>query len=95
VDVELIAYDGKNFKFASSKVVILKYDRYKPLTKLEAFPFEYHKDQKAIRTTLLERGKKYTTLFGIHHCTYNGFAEMANLYGRGSQYLMVRSTAEA
>jgi len=94
VDAEMIAYDGKNFKFATNKIVIAKYDGYRPLTELEVFPLEYHEDQKAVRATLLERGKKYTTLFGIHHCTYNGIADMVGPYGRGTQSSMVRLIAE-
>jgi hypothetical protein len=95
VDTEMIAYNGKDFRFASRKFTIPKYDGYRPLTKFELFPFEYHEHEKSIRTVLLERGKKYITFLGIHHSMYEGPADMIGWFGRVEQRTMVRRCTES
>ncbi|KAF4624987.1 hypothetical protein G7Y89_g13185 [Cudoniella acicularis] len=87
---EMIANDGKDFKFTLKNLNISTYDGYRPFTQLEIFPLEYHQDHKEIRTTLLERGKKYITLLGIHHYMYDGLATLQGWFGRGGKQLMVR-----
>jgi hypothetical protein len=78
LESEIVGYDGKDLKFASLKNDIKEFDGYRPLIELELFPLDYHEDHKNIRSTLLERGKKYVTLLGIHHCTYDGLAELCS-----------------
>jgi hypothetical protein len=95
---EVVVYDGKDFRFVSFHVSrIAKYDGYKPLTELETYPFEYNQNKQSIRTSLLERGKKYITFLGVHHCMYEGPVELVGWsgpYSRGGQYSMVCSNEE-
>jgi hypothetical protein len=85
LESEIVGYDGKDLRFASLKNDIKEFDGYRPLIELELFPLEYHEDHENIRSTLLERGKKYITLLGIHHCTYDGLAELCSGQSRGWQ----------
>ena len=70
-----ISYDGKSFGHTSSSMTIRPYDGYKPLIDLIAKPLNYHPDKKSIIERMVQRGKKYTSLHGIHHREYEGTAE--------------------
>ncbi|KAG5637602.1 hypothetical protein H0H81_003994 [Sphagnurus paluster] len=41
---------------------------------LDAYPLEYHPNEAQLRETLLERGRKWVGLVGVHHKQYNGIA---------------------
>ncbi|KAF9457884.1 hypothetical protein BDZ94DRAFT_1227214 [Collybia nuda] len=41
---------------------------------LDAYPIKYHPDEKKLREILLQRGKKWVSLIGIHHRQYDGVA---------------------
>ena len=73
---EGISYDGRNFGYASSSVTIKPYDGCKPLINLIAKPLNYHPDKESIIARMVQRGKKYTSLHGIHHREYDGTAEV-------------------
>jgi hypothetical protein len=45
------------------------------ITSLDAFPIEYHPDRELGRA-LIERGRKWLSLVGIHHKEYNGVAAL-------------------
>lgn len=70
-----ISYDGKNFGYCSTSIAIRPYDGYKPLMDLNAKPLNYHPDKKSIIERMVQRGKKYSSLHGIHHREYHGTAE--------------------
>ena len=70
-----ISYDGKNFGYTYSSATIRPYDGYRPLMDLRAKPLNYYPDKKSIIERMVQRGKKYTSLHGIHHCEYDGTAE--------------------
>lgn len=75
VYAEILAYTGRDFDYIHHKVNISHFDGYKPLHELEIFPLDYHREKDSIRVKTLERGKKYVSLVGIHHCTYDGLAD--------------------
>ena len=70
-----ISYDGKNFGYCSISIAIRPYDGYKPLMDLNAKPLNYHPDKTSIIERMVQRGKKYSSLHGIHHREYDGTAE--------------------
>ena len=72
---EAISYDGRDFGYVVHSVNIRSYDGYKPLVDLIAKPLNYHPDKKSIIERMVQRGKKYTSLHGIHHREYDGIAE--------------------
>ncbi len=80
---EGIKYDGTNFGFAPQTTTIRPYDGYKPLIDLIAKPLNYHPDKKSIIERMVQRGKKCTSLHGIHHREYDGTVEAPAVDGRG------------
>lgn len=43
---------------------------------LEAYPIKYHPDERKLRETLLQRGKKWFGLIGVHHKQFDGVAAL-------------------
>lgn len=72
---EGISYDGRDFGYTYCPMTIRSYDGYKPLVDLIAKPLNYHPEKKSIIEKMVQRGKKYTSLHGIHHREYDGIAE--------------------
>ncbi|RDW80898.1 hypothetical protein BP5796_05596 [Coleophoma crateriformis] len=90
LQTEVLVYEGKDLRFVSENFDIAEYSGYRPLTEHELFPLEYHKDQKSIRDTVLQRGKKYTEYLGIQYCMYEGLANLFSWHGRGTQCSMIK-----
>ena len=80
---------GRSLEYIYHIVDISHYDGYKPLKELEIFPLEHHHQQDSIKASILERGKRYVSLRGIDHCSYEGLADVATSFGEGSQSTMV------
>lgn len=87
---EIIMCDGKNFGFVSKTVKIPSYDGYRPLTQLGVFPLDHHQHAMQIRASLLDRGKKYASMLGAHHCSYDGVAAFDGCYGYDSGQQVIR-----
>ena len=75
IDGKNISYDGKDFGYTPTTTSIWSYDGYKRLIDLTAKPLNYHPDKKSIIERMVQRGKKYTSLHGIHHREYDGTAQ--------------------
>ena len=43
---------------------------------LDAYPFKFHSDEKNLREVIINRGKKWVTLIGLHHMQYEGVAAL-------------------
>lgn len=76
LDVRNINWDGKVFGEVSDIVVIFEFQGAQSITSLDAFPLQYHKDVENVKSTLINRGRKFTTLAGVHHCSYTGLAHV-------------------
>ena len=76
LETEVLMCTGKTLDFIYHHVEISHYDDYKPLNELKIFPLEYHHRQESIKASILRRGKKYVSLRGIHHCSYEGLADV-------------------
>ena len=59
------------------------------LKELQILGLEHHHPQKSIKASILQSGKKYVSLLGIHHCSYEGFTDIISSYGTISQSMMV------
>lgn len=44
------------------------------ITSLSAYPIQYHKDEAKLRDDLVERGKKFVALGGVHYKAHEGMA---------------------
>ena len=73
-----IYYSGSDIGFINHDIEIKRYDGCKPLCELTAVPLQFHPEERRIRHDLLERGRKFLSLLGIHHRFYDGGALMHN-----------------
>ena len=67
-------YDGKKFGEVSRALLIPEYRGAKIITSLETFPLRCHPEEGEVKSNLIERGRKFMSLRGVHHRTYNGLA---------------------
>jgi hypothetical protein len=70
-----ITFDGDEYGYEEHYFSIYPYEGYMVLDQLKIFPFEYHPRKDELTATLVERGKKFVSLQGIHYRSYNGVAE--------------------
>jgi hypothetical protein len=69
-----ILFDGKVFGETSIELAILKFRGTKRINSLDAFPLEYHPSKDKIKAHLVECGRKFVSLMGVHHRQYQGDA---------------------
>jgi hypothetical protein len=50
------------------------YDGVVKIAELAAYPIEWHPNHKDVREKLVERGRRWLQLTGVHHLHYNGVA---------------------
>ncbi|EPE28706.1 P-loop containing nucleoside triphosphate hydrolase [Glarea lozoyensis ATCC 20868] len=79
--VEMLAWVGEELKYVLGRFHINKYDGYRPLTALDLYPLAYHPDTELVQRRVLARGKKYVTMFGVHHCFHDGIASLVAFAG--------------
>jgi hypothetical protein len=70
-----ITFDGDKYGYQEHYFSIYPYEGYMSLDSLKIFPLEYHPRKDEITIALVERGKKFVSLHGIHYRSYNGVAE--------------------
>ena len=47
-----------------------------PIDSLDAYPFRFHRDESNLREAIVNRGKKWVSLIGLHHMQYEGIAAL-------------------
>lgn len=67
-------FNGKVLGEVISNLLIPEFRGAKPITSLEAFPLKYHQEMVKVRSELIERGRRFASLSGIHHTAYQGLA---------------------
>jgi Domain of unknown function (DUF7025) len=67
-------FDGKVLGKAPIETAILKFSGSRPINSLEVFPLHHHEAQEAMKDKLVEYGRKFCSLAGIHHRQYKGRA---------------------
>ena len=75
LQVESISFDGQRFGYISSSLSISPYNNLRKIRDLSAFPFRYHQDARAVKTSLLARAKRFVGLAGIHYRAYDGYTQ--------------------
>ena len=67
-------FNGKLLGEVISNLLIPEFRGAKPIKSLEAFPLKYHQEMAKVKTELIERGRRFASLKGIHHTAYQGLA---------------------
>lgn len=67
-------YDGKQFGYGRMMEEIGDFRGAKKITSLGSYPLKYHKNEEQIRKDLIERGKKFASLSGVHYKSHHGMA---------------------
>ena len=83
----LAALKGPSFGRVQSKIVIFAFKGTEKINTLEAYPIQYHADPEGLKALLLERGRKWASLRGIHHMHYTGTAALSASVGGGKKLL--------
>ncbi|KAK2614233.1 hypothetical protein N8I77_001079 [Diaporthe amygdali] len=74
VDGKYFEYDGKQFGYGRMMEEIGEFRGAKKITSLSSYPLKYHKNEEQIRKDLIERGKKFAALSGVHYKSHQGMA---------------------
>lgn len=74
LECRYVDFDGKVFGEASIELAILKFRGTKRINSLDAFSLEYHQNKDEIQPKLVECGRKFVSLMGVHHRQYRGDA---------------------
>ena len=74
MDCRYLDYDGKVFGELPIHLAIVKFRGKKRISTLDAFPLQFHPDEKAMRTHLLDCGRKFVSMLGAHHRHCRGTA---------------------
>lgn len=74
VDGKYFEYDGKQFGYGHMMEEIPEFKGAKKITSLGCYPLKYHKNEQKLRKQLIERGKKFVTLGGVHYKSHHGMA---------------------
>lgn len=74
VQCRYLDFNGKVLGEVISNLLIPEFRGAKPITSLEAFPLKYHQEMAKVRSELIERGRRFASLSGIHHTAYQGLA---------------------
>ena len=67
-------YDGKQFGYGTTSTEISNFQGARKITSLPCYPLKYHKNEAKLRETLIERGKKFVQLSGVHYKGHQGMA---------------------
>lgn len=82
VNCQKVDWDGDKFGYASSQHLILAFGGTMQISALDAFPLEFHPEQKKIQALLLKRGKLFEYYHGYHYKAYKAFAIGKNMCGQ-------------
>ncbi|KAK7748646.1 hypothetical protein SLS53_000667 [Cytospora paraplurivora] len=74
VDGKYFEYDGKQFGYGHIMEEIGEFRGAKKITSLNCYPLSYHKNEAQLRKELVERGKKFVSLSGVHYKSHQGMA---------------------
>ncbi|OAA70388.1 ATPase, AAA-type, core [Cordyceps fumosorosea ARSEF 2679] len=74
IDGKYFEYDGKNFGYGSMASEIGSFRGARKITSLPCYPLHFHRDEAGLRKRLIERGKKFVELRGVHYKSYSGMA---------------------
>ncbi|KAL8785668.1 MAG: hypothetical protein Q9213_003227 [Squamulea squamosa] len=81
LDCEYIDWDGEHFGLGSIRKLIYEFLGTKAISKLTAFPLQYHENLVDVKRELIERGRVFEKLSGYHYKHYEGVAVGQGAWG--------------
>ncbi|UPL03231.1 hypothetical protein LCI18_014165 [Fusarium solani-melongenae] len=76
IDGKYVEFDGKRFGYGNMAVDVDEFQGARRITSLPCYPLQYHQNESKLRADLIERGKKFVNLSGVHYKSYQGIAFM-------------------
>lgn len=76
IDGKYVEFDGKRFGYGNMAVEVDEFQGARRITSLPCYPLQYHQNESKLRADLIERGKKFVKLSGVHYKSYHGIAFM-------------------
>ena len=67
IEGRYLDFDGKDFSEASTALGIVKFRGAKRIDSLEAFPLQYHPNEKGVRRELIDCDQKFLAFGESHH----------------------------
>ncbi|KAL2018379.1 hypothetical protein VTK56DRAFT_914 [Thermocarpiscus australiensis] len=74
IEGKYFEYDGKQFGYGTMSEEIGEFRGARKITSLGCYPLKYHKNEGQLRMDLIERGKKFVSLSGVHYKSHQGMA---------------------
>ena len=74
LDCQVVDWDGENFGLGDTQFNVWEFEGTTKITKLSAYPLEYHPNLLMVREALVQRGKAFEELSGYHYKNYHGLA---------------------
>jgi hypothetical protein len=74
IEGRYLEYDGKSFGMGTMHTDVMSFTGSRKISSLDCYPLQYHKDPEGVRTTLIERGKKFAALKGMNYRYHKGMA---------------------
>lgn len=71
---QVVDWDGENFGLGSAQFYVCEFEGTTEITKLSAYPLEYHPNLFKVKEALIQRGKAFEELSGYHYKNYQGIA---------------------
>ena len=65
---------AKSFGMGNLAVQVPSFQGVRRISSLECYPLQYHKDADSLKAQLIERGKKFVALEGVHYKYHTGMA---------------------
>ncbi|KAF5613114.1 TOB3 (member of AAA-ATPase family) [Fusarium subglutinans] len=93
VEGKYMEFDGKRFGYGNTSVEIDGFQGAKKIKSLPCYPLQYHHNEQKLRLDLIERGKKFASLSGVHYKSYKGIAFMKRRNGSVMKFNIQSSRA--
>ena len=74
IEGRYLEYDGKSFGMGVMHTDVSAFLGSRKISSLDCCPLQYHKDPEALRSKLIERGKKFVALKGMNYRSHKGMA---------------------
>ncbi|KFY19943.1 hypothetical protein V491_04104 [Pseudogymnoascus sp. VKM F-3775] len=74
IEGKYLEYDGKAWGMGTMDCDVPAFKGARKITSLACYPLRYHKEEEKVRKELIERGKKFVSLQGVHYKSHEGLA---------------------
>lgn len=74
IEGRYLEYDGKTYGMGTMAADVESFKGARKITSLACYPLKYHREAESVRTTLIERGKRFVALRGMNYRFHKGMA---------------------